>query len=115
VQRLAGMKNLVVYFAPSCAFSAGTIAYLVGRGAEFRAVNLELDDQRTELEAELGDRTLETPILRADGELLVAPSLAELERRLLAVDLPAAAAPREKRKAAGKRQSVADRESQTRH
>src|SRR5207248_752836 len=39
-------RELSVYYSPSCAFSMGTVSFLVGRGADFRLVNLDEDPAR---------------------------------------------------------------------
>jgi len=91
------MKSIVVYYSPSCAFSAGTIAFLVSRGADAELVNLdEHDDERDALEDKLDGRKLETPTLAVDGELHVAPPLSELKDMLQDWGLPDDAAPHTK-------------------
>lgn len=86
------MKTVTLYYAPSCAFSAATIAFLTLRGADFRVVNLdEHEDVRRRLEGEV--EALETPTLDIDGALHVAPPLSELKELLSRAGLPEAAAP----------------------
>jgi hypothetical protein len=98
------MRELRLYYSPSCAFSMGTISFLVGRGADFRLVNLEENAaDRTRLEKRLPGRKLETPTLDAAGELHVAPSLSQLKKLLEAWGLPAQAAPHQKLKEAKRR------------
>lgn len=88
------MKTLRLYFAPSCAFSAGTVSFLLSRGADFEVINLdEHPDQRARLERQLSGKKLETPTLEVEGELLVAPDLSSLKERLTQWGLPADAAP----------------------
>ena len=95
------MKNLTVYYRPSCAFSVGAMAFLLLRGADFRAVNLELHpDVEGRIDEALGDRKLETPTLEVEGELLVAPSNSELKDLLERWNLPKEEAPYEKVKEA---------------
>ena len=86
------MKDLTVYYAPSCAFSVGTVGFLLLRGADFRMVNL---DEHEELRAKLEKRVekLETPTLEVAGELHVAPSLSDLKDMLEEWGLPEEAAP----------------------
>jgi len=92
-------RELFVYYSPSCAFSMGTVSFLIGRGADFRLVNLDENAaERTRLEKRLGGRKLETPALEAGSELHVAPSLSQLKKLLEGWGLPAQAAPHEKLK-----------------
>jgi len=97
------MKTLTLYYSPSCAFSAGTISFLVLRGADVQLVNLdEHSDEREGLQQRLQGHELETPTIAADDELLVAPSLSELKQLLQRWGLAKDAAPHEKiRKRAG--------------
>lgn len=91
------MKRLTLYYSPSCAFSAGTIAFLALRGADFELVNLdEHREQRERLERELAGKKLETPVLDSTDGLHVAPPLSELKELLEAWRLPPRAAPHEK-------------------
>lgn len=86
------MKPLTVYYAPSCAFSAGTVSFLLLRGADLRLVNLDQHEgERRRLEGRV--EKLETPTLEVDGALYVAPSLSELKDLLEAWGLPEEAAP----------------------
>lgn len=88
------MKDIVVYYAPSCAFSAGTVSFLVLRGADFTLVNLdEHEEERERLERDLDGEELETPTLEVSGELLVAPPLSDLKALLERWGLPEEAAP----------------------
>ncbi len=88
------MKDLVVYYSPSCAFSAGTVSFLLSRGADLRLVNLdEADEVRHRLKQRLGGKRLETPTLEVDGKLLVAPALSDLKDKLESWGLPDEAAP----------------------
>jgi glutaredoxin len=97
-------RELAVYYSPSCAFSTGTVSFLVGRGADFRLVNLDEDPaRRARLEKRLGGRKLETPTLEAGSELHVAPSLSQLKKLLEAWGLPAQAAPHQQLKDAEER------------
>jgi len=98
------MRELRVYYSPSCAFSLGTVSFLLGRGADFRLVNLDENGaDRARLEKRLAGRKLETHTLEAAGELHVAPSLSQLKKLLEAWGLPAQAAPHQKLKDAKKR------------
>src|SRR5438270_9801081 len=99
-------RELSVYYSPSCAFSLGTVSFLIGRGADFRLVNLEENPaERTRLQKRLAGRKLETPTLEAAGgagfardrqrpqaaaygELHVAPSLSQLKKLLERWGLP---------------------------
>jgi hypothetical protein len=91
------MRELRVYYSPSCAFSMGTVSFLVGRGADFRLVNLDDNGaDRARLTKRLAGRKLETPTLDAAGELHVATSLSQLKKLLEAWGLPAQAAPHQK-------------------
>jgi glutaredoxin len=91
------MKTLKLYYSPSCAFSAGTISFLVLRGADVQLVNLdEHKDERDRLQQRLRGHKLETPTIVADDELLVAPSLSELKELLQRWGLSPDAAPHEK-------------------
>ena len=95
------MQPLRVYYVPSCAFSAATIAFLAARGAEFEAVNLDLHpDARSRLDARLSREKLETPTLEAGGSLHVAPPLSELKELLQRWGLSKDAAPHEQLKQA---------------
>jgi glutaredoxin len=95
------MQTVTVYYAPTCAFSAGTISFLVLRGADFRVLNLEEHpDERARLQEKL-DRKLETPTLDIGGRLHVAPPLSDLKKLLIEAGLPDAAAPHTKLKASG--------------
>jgi hypothetical protein len=95
------MKPLTVHYVPSCAFSAGTIAFLVARGADFSLVNLdEHPDVRKRLTSRLAGKKLETPALEIDGEVHVAPQLSELKKMLASSGLPDDAAPHTKIKKA---------------
>jgi glutaredoxin len=77
------MKDVVVYYSPSCAFSAGTVSFLVSQGADVRLINIdEADDERHRLKQRLGGKRLATPTLEIDGKLLVAPSLSDLKDKL---------------------------------
>jgi len=97
-------RELSVYYSPSCAFSMGTVSFLLGRGADFRLVNLDEDAAlRARLEKRLAGRKLETPTLAAGSELHVAPSLSQLKKLLEGWGLPAQAAPHQKLKEAKKR------------
>lgn len=97
-------RELSVYYSPSCAFSLGTVSFLIGRGADFRLVNLEENPaERTRLQKRLAGRKLETPTLEARGELHVAPSLSQLKKLLEGWGLPAQAAPHQKLKEATRR------------
>src|SRR4051812_22794985 len=99
-------RELSVYYSPSCAFSMGTVSFLLGRGADFRLVNLdENPSQRARLEKRLAGRKLETPTLEAASELQVAPSMSQLKKLLEAWGLPAGAAPHQKLKEAKKRRA----------
>jgi glutaredoxin len=90
------MQGLTVYYSPSCAFSAGAVAFLLLRGADARLVNLdEHAAERERLEQALGGRKLETPLLEAEGELHVAPSLSELKKLLERWGLARGASPHE--------------------
>jgi len=90
-------RGLSVYYSPSCAFSMGTVSFLLGRGADFRLKNLDEDPAlRTRLENRLAGRKLETPTLEAGSELHVAPSLSQLKKLLETWGLPARAAPHQK-------------------
>ena len=90
------MDTLTVYYSPSCAFSAGTIAFLMLRGADVRLVNLDQHaDARPRLEKRLDGKKLETPLLEASDGLHVAPPLSELKDLLETWNLPDEAAPRE--------------------
>jgi len=90
------MTTLTLYYSPSCAFSAGTIAFMLLRGADFRLVNLEQhDEERARLERDLAGKKLETPLISAGDGLYVAPSLSELKRLLEAWDVPPEASPHE--------------------
>ena len=92
-------RELSVYYSPSCAFSMGTVSFLVGRGADFRLVNLDEDPaRRARLEKRLAGRKLETPTLEAGSDLHVAPSLSQLKKLLETWGLPAQAAPHQKLK-----------------
>lgn len=93
------MRRLRVHYSPSCAFSAGTLSFLVSRGADAELVNLEQHpEERARLEEQLKGKKLETPTLELDGALHVAPPLSELKKLLEAWGLPKAAAPHEKLK-----------------
>lgn len=88
------MKPLNLFYLPSCAFSAGTLSFLMLRGADFHVVNLdEHPDERRRLEEKLGGKKLETPTLEIEGKLHVAPSLSELKELLEQWGLPEEAAP----------------------
>ena len=77
------MKDLTVYYAPSCAFSAGTVSFLLLRGADAHLVNLDEHPQaRSRLEKKLSGRKLETPLLEQGETLHVAPSLSDLKGML---------------------------------
>jgi len=77
----------------------GTVSFLVGRGADFRLVNLEENGaEKARLEKRLAGRKLEMPTLEAGSKLHVAPSLSQLKKLLEAWGLPAQAAPHEKLK-----------------
>jgi glutaredoxin len=90
-------RELSVYYSPSCAFSMGTVSFLLGRGADFRLVNLDENPrERARLEKRLQGRKLETPTLEAGSELHVAPSLSQLKKLLEGWGLPAQAAPHQK-------------------
>lgn len=90
------MKAVTVFYVPSCAFSAASIAFLALRGADFRCVNLEEHRaERTRLQTRLGEQKLETPTFEVEGELVVAPPLADLKRMLEGWDLAPSAAPHE--------------------
>jgi len=94
-------RELSVYYSPSCAFSMGTVSFLLGRGADFRLVNLDEDPAlKARIEKRLAGRKLETPTLKAGSELHVAPSLSQLKKLLEAWGLPARAAPHQKLKEA---------------
>jgi glutaredoxin len=96
------MQALTVYYSPSCAFSAGTISFLLLRGADARVVNLdEHAAERERLEQALRGRKLETPLLEAEGELHVAPPLSELKRMLERWGLAGEASPHEQLREAG--------------
>ena len=91
------MKRIIVFYSPSCAFSAATISFLVLRGADFDVVNLEEHpDERRRLETELDGKKLETPLLAAADGLHVAPPLSELRDMLEQWKLSPRAAPHEK-------------------
>jgi hypothetical protein len=93
------MRELSVYYSPSCAFSMGTVSFLVGRGADFRLVNLDEDPAgRALLAKRLGGRKLETPTIEAGSDLHVAPTLSQLKKLLEEWGLPAQAAPHQKLK-----------------
>ena len=97
-------RELSGYYSPSCAFSMGTVSFLIGRGADFRLVNLDEDPaRRARLEKRLGGRKLETPTLEAGSDLHVAPSLSQLKKLLERWGLPAQAAPHQKLKETRKR------------
>jgi hypothetical protein len=85
----------------------GTVAFLLGRGADFRLVNLDEDAAgRARLEKRLAGRKLETPTLEAGQDIHVAPSLSQLKKLLQAWGLPPQAAPHQKLKdAAAKRRA----------
>jgi glutaredoxin len=88
------VKKLTVYYKPSCPFSVATVAFLILRGADFSLVNLALHPVEEErVLVALKGRTLETPTIQADGELLVAPSLSRLGDKLESLGLPEAASP----------------------
>ena len=90
------MQTLTVYYSPSCAFSAGAVAFLLLRGADARLVNLdEHAAERTRLEQALRGRKLETPLLEAEGELHVAPPLLQLKQLLERWGLAGDASPHE--------------------
>jgi hypothetical protein len=90
------MQGLTVYYSPSCAFSAGAVAFLLLRGADARLVNLdEHAAERDRLEQALRGRKLETPLLEAEGELHVAPPLSELKKLLERWGLARDASPHE--------------------
>jgi hypothetical protein len=68
------------------------IAFLVLRGADFRAVNVdEHPREKVRLESEL--KRLETPTIETDGERYVAPTMSELKALLAAWGLDERAAP----------------------
>jgi len=95
------MRPVRVYYAPSCAFSAATIAFLVSRGADFESLNLdEHEEARERLQARLRAQKLETPTLEVGAELHVAPPLSDLKQLLQRWGLPDEAAPHQKLKAA---------------
>jgi len=97
-------RELSVYYSPSCAFSMGTVSFLLGRGADFRLVNLDEDPAlKARLAKRLAGRKLETPTLEAGTELHVAPSLSQLKKLLETWGLPAQAAPHQKLKDAEKK------------
>jgi hypothetical protein len=88
------MRTLTVHYVPACPFSAGAVAFLLLRGADFEAVNLdENPEERQRIEEALGGRRLETPTFEVDGALHVAPTLTELGFLLEDWDLPRDAAP----------------------
>ncbi len=83
------MKEVVVYYSPTCAFSAGTVSFLLSRGADLRLVNIdEADEVRHHLKRRLGGKRMETPTLEVDGQLVVAPSLSDLKDKLADWGLP---------------------------
>lgn len=89
------MKNVTVYYTPSCAFSNAMIAFLVLRGADFRAVNVdEHPREKLRLQSEL--KTLETPTLETEGERWVAPTMSELKALLAVWGLDERAAPHDR-------------------
>jgi glutaredoxin len=73
---------LTVYYVPQCAFSIAAITFLVVRGVNFRAVNIEEHLQERARLARAVDRELETPTFQINDEYFVAPSLADLKRLL---------------------------------
>lgn len=81
------MRDLTLYYSPSCASSAGAVSFLLLRGSRFRLVNV---DEHGAERARLGERhsaaLAATPVLDIDGELHVAPSLKTLKRLLDARD-----------------------------
>jgi hypothetical protein len=98
------MRRLTVHYSPSCAFSMGTVSFLLGRGADFALVNLEENPaERARLEKRLAGRKLETPAVESGSDLHVAPSLSQLKKLLETWGLPAQAAPHQKLKDAKKR------------
>lgn len=82
------MRDLTLYYSPSCASSAGAVSFLLLRGSRFRLVNV---DEHGAERARLGERhaLATTPVLDIDGELHVAPSLKALKRLLDAREPPA--------------------------
>ena len=95
------MKPVTVLYAPSCAFSAATVSFLVLRGADARIVNVETHpDEKRRAEEAVG-RKLETPTLDIDGEWHVAPPLSELKKLLEQAGLSGEEAPHERLKKAG--------------
>jgi glutaredoxin len=99
------VQDLTVYYAPTCAFSVATLAFLASRGADWRMVNLEQrPDERARLERALEGRKLETPLLEVGGARHVAPPLSELKELLLSWGLPDEAAPHAQLKALKKKE-----------
>ncbi|MBC7173516.1 MAG: hypothetical protein H5U40_13835 [Polyangiaceae bacterium] len=93
------MRALKVYYSPSCAFSAGTVSFLLLRGADFELINLdEHPDQRDRLENAFEGETLETPVIEASGEGHIAPPLSELKELLESWCLPTNVSPHEQLK-----------------
>src|SRR5436853_7939744 len=100
-------SDLRVYYSPSCAFSMGTVSFLVGRGADFRLVNLEENAaEKARLEKRLAGRKLETPALEAGAQLTVAPSVSPVDKPPEARGLTAQAAPPQQPKKGTKRSSA---------
>ncbi len=83
-----------VYYSPSCAFSVGTVGFLLLRGADFELVNLdEHPEARARLERTLAGERLETPVIEVAGEGHIAPPLSELKELLESWCLPVSASP----------------------
>jgi hypothetical protein len=70
------------------------VSFLLLRGADFSLVNLEEHAvEKARLEHALEGRKLDTPVLRAGEEWLIAPSLSDLGKKLESWRLPAETAP----------------------
>lgn len=93
------MRAMKVYYAPTCAFSAGTVSFLLLRGADFELINLEEHpEERARLERKLEGERIETPVIEVSGERHIAPPLAELKELLEAWCLPESASPHQQLK-----------------
>ena len=95
------MKPVVVYYSPSCAFSAATVSFLLLRGADARLVNVEANlEEKRRAEAAVAGK-FETPTLHIAEGWHVAPSLSDLKKLLEQAGLPDEHAPHTRLKKVG--------------
>jgi glutaredoxin len=91
------MKKVTLYYAPSCVFSAGAVAFVMLRGADVELVNLEEHpDRRAEIARKVPK--VETPVFQVGREYHVAPPLSELKELLAQWGLAEQSAPHAKLK-----------------